>query len=204
MQTLGEEIANSVSHGVGAILGIAETVVLIVFAVLKGEALGIVAAAIYGFSLIELHTMSTLYHSLTNQKAKKVFQVLDHCSIFLLILGTYTPISLSLIGGKAGILLFAFNLTVTVIGIVLNSVNMKKWHKLSMVFYLIMGWSIVTVWKYIPPVSSLGTAFVIAGGLAYTVGIIFYKMKKWKYMHFIWHLFVLAGSLCHFVTMYCI
>ena len=198
VQTIGEEIANSVSHGVGALLGIAGTVILIVVAAIKSGALGITAAAIYGFSLIELHTMSTLYHSLTNKKAKNVFQVLDHCSIFLLILGTYTPISLLMIGGKVGFMLFAFNLFLTALGIVLNSINMKKWHKLSMVFYLLMGWSIVAVWKFIPPVSPSGVALVAIGGIAYTVGIIFYRMKKWKFMHFIWHLFVLIGSVLHY------
>ncbi|MBE7028352.1 MAG: hemolysin III family protein [Ruminococcaceae bacterium] len=198
VQTLGEEIANSVSHGVGALLGIAGTVVLLVYAALFSNTLGIVASAIYGFSLIELHTMSTLYHSITNEKAKKVFQILDHCSIFLLILGTYTPISLLMIGGTVGFSLFAFNLLLTVLGVVLNSINMKKWHKLSMVFYLLMGWSIVAVWKFIPPVSPSGVALVVAGGIAYTVGIIFYRMKKLKFMHFIWHLFVLAGSILHY------
>lgn len=198
VQTLGEEIANAVSHGVGALLGIAGTAVLIVFAALRSDALGIVAAAIYGFSLIVLHTMSTLYHSLTNEKAKRVFQVLDHCSIFLLILGTYTPISLCMIGGMPGISLFAVNLALTALGVVLNSVNMKKWHKLSMVFYLLMGWSIVFVWKYVPTVPTGGIILVLAGGISYTVGIIFYKMKKWKFMHFIWHLFVLGGSILHY------
>lgn len=198
VQTIGEEIANAVSHGVGALLGIAGTAILVVFAALKSDALGIVAASIYGFSLIVLHTMSTLYHSLTNEKAKKVFQILDHCSIFLLILGTYTPISLCLIGGIRGMLLFAFNLALTAIGVVLNSVDMKKWHKLSMVFYLLMGWSIVAVWKHIPPIPTGGVIFVIAGGISYTIGIIFYKMKKLKFMHFIWHLFVLGGSILHY------
>lgn len=198
VQTIGEEIANSVSHGIGAVLGIAGTVVLLVAAVMNSNALGVTAAAIYGFSLIELHTMSTLYHSLTNEKAKKVFQILDHCSIFLLILGTYTPISLRLIGGLPGILLFTFNLLLTVLGIALNSVNMKKWHKLSMVFYLLMGWSIVAVWKFIPPIAPSGVVLVAAGGISYTVGIIFYKMKKLKFMHFIWHLFVLGGSVLHY------
>ena len=198
IQTIGEEIANSVSHGVGALLGIAGTAILVVFAALKSDAMGIVAAAIYGFSLIVLHTMSTLYHSLTNNKAKKVFQVLDHCSIFLLILGTYTPISLCLIGGTPGITLFLINLSITALGVVLNSVNMKKWHKLSMVFYLLMGWSIVFFFKYIPPVPAGGIALVLSGGISYTVGIIFYNMKKQKFMHFIWHLFVLCGSLLHY------
>ncbi|MBR2500804.1 MAG: hemolysin III family protein [Clostridia bacterium] len=198
IQTLGEEIANSISHGVGAILGIAGTAVLIVFTAIYSNALGIVAASIYGFSLIVLHTMSTLYHSLTNEKAKKVFQVLDHCSIFLLILGTYTPISLCLIGGVAGLTLFAVNLFLTILGIVLNSVNMTKWHKLSLVFYLLMGWSIVFALKYIPPVALGGKILVLAGGIAYTIGIIFYRMKKTKFMHFIWHLFVLLGSILHY------
>lgn len=197
-QTLGEEIANSVSHGVGALLGIGGTAVLIVFAAIYSDALGVVAASIYGFSLIVLHTMSTLYHSLTNKKAKKVFQILDHCSIFLLILGTYAPISLTLIGGAPGIILFSINGALTVLGVVLNSINMTKWHKLSMVFYLLMGWSIVFAFKYIPPVPLGGKIFVIAGGISYTIGIIFYKMKKKKFMHFIWHLFVLGGSILHY------
>ena len=198
IQTIGEEIANAVSHGVGALLGIAGTAVLIVFAALNSNALGIVAASIYGFSLIALHMMSTLYHSLTNEKAKRVFQVLDHCSIFLLILGTYTPISLSMIGGRPGTILFGINLFLTVLGVVLNSVNMKKWHKLSMVFYLLMGWSIVFFFKYVPHVPTGGIMLVLLGGLSYTVGIIFYRMKKWKFMHFIWHLFVLLGSILHY------
>lgn len=198
IQTIGEEIANAVSHGVGALLGIAGTAVLIVFAALNSDVLGIVAASIYGFSLIVLHMMSTLYHSLTNEKAKKVFQVLDHCSIFLLILGTYTPISLCMIGGTPGVILFGINLFLTVLGVVLNSVNMKKWHKLSMVFYILMGWSIVFFLKYVPPVSIGGILLVFSGGLSYTIGIIFYKIKKLKFMHFVWHLFVLGGSILHY------
>ncbi len=200
IQTLGEEIANAISHGVGALLSIAATVVLIVVASMRSDAIGIVSACLYGASLILLYTFSSLYHSLTNKTAKKVFQIFDHCTIFLLILGSYIPVCLTMIRGAVGWTLFGVNTFCTVIGIVFNSINLTKWRKLSLVLYLIMGWMIIFSIKPLLAVITIPEFLIeLAGGLCYTLGIIFYKNKSTKYMHFIWHLFVLAGSILQYI-----
>ncbi len=198
-QCMGEEIANAITHGIGALLAIAGTAVAIVYACFFGDAMSIVSASLYGAGLIMLYLSSTLYHSLTNLKAKKVFQVFDHCSIFILILSSYIPISLSLVRGALGWWLFGFNAAITIFGVVLNAISIKKFHKLSMVLYLLMGWSVVFV-AY-PVLSKLpmpGIVLLVTGGLCYTGGIAFYAMKKPRYMHSVWHLFVLAGSILHY------
>ena len=198
-QSLGEEIANSVSHGIGALLAIAGTSVMIVTAAIKGSAISVVSASLYGFFMIMLYMFSTLYHSLTNTKAKKVFQIFDHCSIFLMILGSYIPISLCLIGGALGWVLFGFTTLLSVVGIVFNSINVKRWQKLSMVLYVLMGWAIIfmidDVIKKVPP---QGLFLLVLGGLLYTLGIIFFAKDKIKYMHYVWHIFVLLGSVAHY------
>lgn len=206
IQSLGEEIANAVSHGVGSLLSIAACVIVIVKAAFHSTAIGVVSSCIYGASLILLYTFSSLYHSLTNVKAKSVFRIFDHCSIFLLILGTYTPICLWMLKGALGWTLFGVNAFCTVLGIVLNSINLKKFQKLSMILYILMGWSVImSIKQVIAIVPFSGMMFLVAGGLLYTFGIIFYKMKNVKYMHFIWHLFVLGGSIVHyfFILFYC-
>lgn len=205
-QTLGEEIANAISHGVGSLLSVAAMVVLIVTAAFTSDAMGVVGACIYGSSLIILYTFSSLYHSLTNFKAKYVFQILDHCSIFLLILGTYTPICFTILRGPLGWTLFGINAFCTVVGVVFNAINVKRWHKASLYLYVIMGWSVLLGIKSV--VASLpqpGLVLLVSGGLAYTLGIIFFKMRKVKYMHFVWHLFVLAGSILQYfcILFYC-
>ncbi len=206
MQTLGEEIANAVSHGVGCLLAIAACVIVIVRSAFTSTAIGVVSSCIYGASLILLYMFSSLYHSLTNIKAKYVFRIFDHCSIFLLILGTYTPICLWMLKGSLGWVLFGINAFCTVLGITLNSINLKKFQKLSMILYILMGWSVVMsikeVLAIIPP---KGMLLLLIGGILYTAGIIFYKNKKTKYMHFIWHLFVLGGSIFHyfFILFFC-
>lgn len=200
-QSFGEEIANAVSHGVGALLSMAGSAVLLVHAALTSNPIGIVSASIYSFSLIFLYTMSTLYHSFLQGKAKSVFQVFDHCSIFLLILGSYTPICLSLIGGKPGWILFGVNTFLAVSGIIGNSVSVRDFKRISLVLYIMMGWSILAAIK--PAVSLLtmeGFIYLLCGGICYSVGVIFYKMKRWKYSHFIWHLFVLAGSILQYFS----
>ena len=209
IQSVGEEIANAISHGVGSLLSIAGTVVLIVFAALNSDALGVVSASLYGATLIILYTNSTLYHSLTNATAKKVFRIFDHCSIFLLILGTYTPVSLALMRNWIGWVLFGINMACTVLGILFNSINLEKFSRLSLALYVIMGWSVVLT--FVPVVRAVlsrgvwGLILLVLGGLFYTFGILFYKSDK-KYMHFIWHFFVLGGSVLHyfFVLFYCI
>ena len=205
-QSLGEEIANAISHGVGSLLSVAAAVVLIVVAALSSDGMGVVGACIYGASLIILYTFSSLYHSLTNFKAKYVFQILDHCSIFLLILGTYTPICFSILRGPLGWTLFGINALCTVVGIVFNAVNLKRWHKASLFLYLIMGWSVLIGIKIVfEALPMSGMMLLVSGGLAYTLGIIFYKITSVKYMHFIWHLFVLAGSILQYfcILFYC-
>ena len=197
-QSMGEEIANAISHGTGALLAIAGAAVLIVTAALHGRVIDIVSSAIYGGSLIFLYLASTLYHSLTPYAAKRLFQVFDHCAIFILILGSYAPLSLSLLGGRPGWLLFGWNILLTVIGVVLNSISVKRFQSLSLVLYLLMGWSVGVVFWALPPLPRAAWALMILGGLAYTLGIIFFALKKPRYMHFIWHLFVLAGSALHY------
>lgn len=199
-QSIGEEIANAITHGVGAIFSIAGTVVLIVFAAFSGDISAIVGVSIYGASLILLYTMSTLYHSFTNLNVKKVFQVLDHCSIFILILGTYAPFCFITLDGVLGILLFCFNAFFALLGIILNVISIKKFHTFSLALYLIMGWSIVVALKPIYQACSFtGLVLLALGGISYTVGVIFYRAQKPRYMHSIWHLFVLAGSVLHYL-----
>ena len=197
LYTPGEEIFNSVTHGVGAALSVAACVLMIIKAAFTGDAMRVVCAAIFGASLIVLYTMSTLYHALTHPTAKKVMRIFDHCTIFILIAGTYTPFTLLAMGGALGWTLFGILWAVTVIGIVMNSLSLTRFSKLSMVLYLLMGWCVVFCVK--PVVTFLGlwgTLMLLAGGIFYTVGIIFYSGKK-KYMHSVWHIFVLMGSICH-------
>ena len=198
-QSTGEEIGNAVTHGVGALLAAAGTAVMIVRACLTSDAIGVVSASIYGFSMIFLYTMSCLYHALTNLRAKKVFQVFDHCSIFLLIVGSYTPICLSLLRGAWGWALWGANLGLGVLGIVFNAINVKKYHRASLVLYLLMGWSVViAAVPLLPKLTLPGLLLLVGGGLCYSFGVPFYKAERPRYMHFIWHLFVLAGSVLHY------
>jgi len=197
-QSMGEEIANAISHGTGALLAIAGAAVLIVSAAFGGRVIDIVSAAIYGGSLIFLYLASTLYHSLTPYMAKRLFQTLDHCAIFILILGSYAPLSLSLLGGAAGWALFGWNILLSLIGLVLNSISVKRFQNLSMALYLLMGWSVAAVYRALPPLPRAAWVLLIAGGLSYSLGIIFFSLKKPRFMHFIWHLFVLAGSALHY------
>ncbi|MCI5969863.1 MAG: hemolysin III family protein [Oscillospiraceae bacterium] len=198
-QTLGEEIANAISHGIGELLSVAGAAVAIVYACFVSDAIGIVSSSIYGFSLILLYAVSTIYHSLANNRAKTVFRILDHCSIFVLILGTDTPVYLSLIRGALGWTLFGITTALTALGIVLNSIDLKKFTKISMILYVLMGWMVVVAfWQMMKIVPAKGIALLVAGGICYTIGIIFYKMKKTKFMHSVWHLFVLGGSVLHY------
>ncbi len=200
--SVGEEIFSSVSHGIGALLAAAGLVCLLVYS--THTALKIVSLSIYGGTLFLLYMVSTLYHSLGLTKAKKVFQILDHCTIFLLIAGTYTPLLLLGLGGMLGwgflfaIWGFAF------LGVVLNAIDMKRFQKLSMAAYLCMGWSAVLVMK--PLLENLNVSeivFLLAGGVFYSIGAILYaKGRKVAYMHSVWHLFVLVGSLMHFLLVW--
>ncbi len=201
-QTIGEEVLNAASHGVGAVLAILGTVLLIRKAMESGL-LNVVSVAIFGGSMILLYLNSCLYHALPHSKGKRVFQVLDHCSIFLLILGTYTPICLVTLGGTLGLTLFGVNLACGLLGIVLNAISLKRWKKVSMVLYIVMGWLGVLVFPLIlRRLTTWGFVFLLLGGIAYTVGVVFYRQKEKPYRHGIWHFFVLAGTVLHFFTVY--
>lgn len=201
--TLGEDLANAISHGIGACLSVAALVLCVVQAARHGTAAGVVGASIYGATLIVLYTMSTLYHAITNQSARKVFRVFDHVSIYLLIAGTYTPITLVTIRGAMGWVIFGVVWGMAILGIVLNSVSIEKFKKFSIVSYIMIGWAVVIgMRQVIENMPKNGLVFLVIGGVLYTVGIIFYALKKVKYMHSVWHLFVLAGSIMHFLCVY--
>lgn len=199
--SLGEEIFNSVSHGAGVLLAVAGTVILIVFSAIYSNAWAVVSSAIYGASLIILYTMSTLYHAITNRTAKKFFRIMDHNTIFFLIAGTYTPITLVPLRGALGWVLFGIVWGAAVVGIVFNSINLEKFRKPSVICYIMMGWVIIiAVRPMLNNVNELSLWFLLIGGLFYTFGIIFYAVKKVKYFHSVWHLFTVAGSVFHFFS----
>lgn len=200
--TLGEEIFNSVSHGIGALLSIGGCAVLIVFCAIHNNAKAVVSGSIFGASLIILYTMSTLYHALTNPKAKRVFRVFDHDTIFLLIAGTYTPFALCCIKPIwLGWTIFGCIWGAAVLGIIFSSVNLEKFSKFSTICYVLMGWGIILaikpLYQVLPKFSFIA---LIAGGLLYSLGVYFYKKKSVKYFHSIWHLFVVAGSVLHYFS----
>lgn len=196
--SLGEEIFNSTTHGIGIILSIVALILMLFF---SSSVLELTSSIIFGSTLILLYTSSTLYHAITNDKAKKIFQVLDHCTIYLLIAGTYTPYALLTIGGASGWLIFTIIWISALVGILLNAINLSKFKLLSIILYVAMGWAIAF---YLPQLLDKldfgGLVLLIAGGLAYTIGIIFYVIKGVKYFHSIWHLFVLGASICHILS----
>lgn len=199
-QTIGEEIANSVSHGVGALLALVGAAVLIVRSFSTGSGKAVASLAAYGVSLVLLYTASAVYHAVRDQRIKAWLRVMDHCSIFVLILGTYIPMSILVIGGRAGWLLFLTNTALAVIGITLTTIDLKRFDKFNLVLYALMGWLVVVAMRtVVAAMSPVATALLVSGGVAYTVGIIFYRSKR-SYMHFVWHLFVLAGSVLQYLS----
>lgn len=202
--TRGEEIFNMTSHIVGGGLGVIVTVLCIVFAAINHNVYGIISGAIYGVTMIILYTMSSIYHGLKpNLKAKKIFQVIDHCSIFLLIAGSYTPFTLCTFreyNPIVGWTMFGVIWGFAVIGIILNAIDLKKYTVFSMICYLAMGWCIIIRASLLPQLLGIpGTILLVAGGIAYTVGAIFYGLgRKYKYTHSVFHLFILLGSILQF------
>ncbi len=203
--TKGEEIFNMTSHIVGAVLGVVATVLCIVFASIHKNVYGIISGAIYGVTMIVLYTMSSIYHGLSPKfTSKKVFQILDHCSIFLLIAGSYTPFALTAIrqvDAVAGWTIFGVIWLLAILGIVLNSIDIKKFKVFSMICYLLMGWCIIVKGSLLPAIlTTNGFILLVAGGIAYTIGAIIYGVgKKYKYFHSIFHLFILLGSFLQFM-----
>lgn len=205
--SIGEEIFNSVTHGVGAGLAVAATVLLIVRAVLYAPADGrgfyVTSFAIFGASLVVLYLMSTLYHALTPYGAKKIFAIFDHSSIYLLIAGTYTPFCLTTLRGSVGWVLFGIIWGLAVVGMTFYAIFGSRMRILSAITYVLMGWLVVFAFKpMVQNLNPLSLKLVLAGGVAYTVGCIFYALKKIKWMHCIWHIFVMFGSVFHFFAVY--
>lgn len=204
--TKGEEIFNMVSHIVGGAVGVTALVLCVIFAALHGNVYGVVGSAIYGATMITLYTMSSVYHGLSPRlMAKKVMQVLDHCTIYFLIAGTYTPVALCNIREYNAVLgwsIFGVIWAMAALGITLTAIDLKKYSKFSMICYLGMGWCIIFTAPLLPEILGVGgVGFLLAGGIAYTIGAVLYavgKKKKLKYMHSIFHLFVVAASILHF------
>lgn len=199
-QSLGEEIANSVSHGVGFLAAVAVLPVLILGAAPHGP-MAIAGASVFGASMTLLYLTSTLYHALAPGRAKRVFQVLDHGAIYLLIAGTYTPFTLGVLRGPWGWTLFGVIWCLALAGIILKAMGGIRFPRLSIGLYLGMGWLAVVaaqpLWLRLP---AWGLFWLAAGGLAYTAGVGFYAASRLRYRHFVWHLFVLAGTACHVVA----
>jgi hemolysin III len=196
-----EEKLNAITHGAGAILALAGLVILTVAACLHGSVWHIVSFSVYGASLFLLYLASTLYHSFSNEKLKHIFKIFDHSAIYLLIAGTYTPFALILLHGKIGWIIFSVIWGLAALGIVLKIFFVKRFKLLSTLCYLFMGWLLLVVIK--PILTALPTAgfgWLLAGGIFYTAGSAFYLWRRLPYHHAIWHLFVLAGSFSHFIS----
>lgn len=203
--TKGEEIFNMVTHIVGGTMGIVAIVLCIVKAAINSNPYGVVSSAIFGTTMIILYTMSSIYHGLSpNLKAKKVFQILDHCSIFLLIAGTYTPFALCTLRENnvaTGWIIFGVIWAMAALGITLNAIDLKKYKVFSMICYLAMGWCIIIKINLLPTLLGIGGfILLLAGGIVYTIGAILYGVgKKHKYIHSIFHISIFIGSLLHFL-----
>lgn len=199
-QTLGEEIANSISHGIGFLGSIAITPIMIINAIDSGAA-AVVGASVFGGTMALLYVASALYHAFPHSRTKRVFNILDHGAIFLLIAGTYTPFTLGVLRGAWGWPLFGIIWALAIFGVVIKSVAGPKSGKLSTALYLAMGWIAIVAakpfWENIP---AWGLFWLLAGGVMYSLGVFFFAAQKIRYGHFIWHLFVMAGTACHVVA----
>jgi hemolysin III len=203
IQTRGEEIANALTHAVGAALGVAGLVILVTSAVMKGDPWKVVSFSVFGATLIILYTMSTLYHYAKNERVKSFLHILDHASIFLLIAGTYTPVALVTMRGPWGWSIFGVIWGIALVGIILKIFYTGRFNGLSTALYLAMGWLIVIALKpLLAAMPPAGLYWFLAGGISYSLGTVFYSWKSLRYNHAIWHLFVMGGSACHFFGIY--
>jgi hemolysin III len=202
LQSFGEELANSISHGIGTVFALIAAPILIVTAFNAGDIYAIVGSSVFAASMIILYLSSTLYHALPFKRAKKAFQIVDHIAIFLFIAGTYTPFALGVLRGAWGWTIFGLVWSMALAGIMLKLIFGAKYPKISTAIYLSMGWlAIIAIMPLIDSVLPWGLFWIIAGGAAYTIGVIFFVLDtQLPYAHFIWHLFVLLGTICHFIA----
>jgi hemolysin III len=200
-QSLGEEIANSVSHGLGLLAALATFPVLVTVAHQRGDVTGIVGASVFATTMVLLYLTSTLYHAMPGSRGKCVFQILDHSAIYLLIAGTYTPFTLGVLRGGWGWTLFGIVWGLAAVGTLVKALGGVRYTTVSTWVYLAMGWLILivadTAWALVP---KWGIFWLFAGGLAYTAGAVFFMAERIRYFHFVWHLFVIAGTACHFIA----
>lgn len=195
----GEEIANAITHGIGALLSIAGLVILIVYSSLHGTAWHVVSFTIFGVSMLLLYFSSTMVHALRPGKAKNLFEIFDHSSIYFFIAGTYTPITFIVIGGKLGWTMFGIIWGLAIGGTIFKVFFVKKFLFTSTILYVLMGWLVVMGWNQIvSTMSTAGVFWLVLGGILYTLGAVFYVWRGFKYHHMVWHLFVLGGSTAHF------
>lgn len=196
-----EERWNAITHGVGALLALVGCVLLVIWSCLRGEVWHIVSFSIYGVSLVLLYLASTLYHSFRREKLKHMFKIFDHAAIYLLIAGTYTPFTLVLLHGTLGWSVFVAVWTMAVIGIILQVFFVNRFKVVSTVCYVLMGWFIVMFIKpLVVTLPLVALCWLIVGGLFYTVGSLFYLRRWFPYHHAVWHVFVMAGSICHYIA----
>ena len=202
--TLGEELMNSITHGIGALLGVAALVLCIVKSCSPLDGYKLASSIVFGITTMLLYLMSCLYHALKVNKAKRVFRVMDHCTIFLLIAGTYTPYTLITLRGVTGWVLFGVVWGVGILGIVLNAVSLKRFAKLSVACYIAMGWAVLFASKQLfSALDSTGLLLLLSGGIAYTIGAVLYGIgSKKRYFHSIFHFFCLIGTALHFFSIY--
>ena len=205
--TLGEELCNAITHGLGAIFGVICLVLCVVQAVTHGDVFGVVGSAIYGSALIILYANSCIYHSLRPNNGKRVMRIIDHCSIYLLIAGTYTPFTLVSLRQESagwGWTIFGIVWGAAVLGIIFNAISVERFKVFSMICYIAMGWSIiVAIFPLIRAMSIPALWLLFMGGVAYTLGSVLYGIgKKKKYIHSVFHVFVLLGSVLHFIAIY--
>jgi hemolysin III len=200
-QTVGEEIANSLTHGVGFVLAIVGLVVMVSTATVRGDTWIIAACAVYGTTLVLLYLASTLYHALALTRARDVFRRLDHAAIYLLIAGTYTPFALVPLRGPWGWSLLGISWGLAALGITVKAVHGPRWPVVSTTVYILMGWlAVVAIGPMLRLVPGGALAWLLAGGLFYTGGVAFYAWERLRYAHAVWHLFVLSGSVCHYIS----
>jgi hemolysin III len=201
--TLGEEIANSLSHGAGVLFGVFALLLLVLKSIQMDDTLRIVAFTIYGASMVALFLASTLYHAIPIPRGKQVLKLVDHCAIYLLIAGTYTPFLLLTLGDTFGAVLMVVIWSLAVAGIIFKIFFLHRFHNLSLAMYLGMGWlAILASYQLLATMPHTGIALLLGGGILYTLGTIFYRVDRIPFNHAIWHLFVLAACVLHFLALY--